>query len=472
MTGFALIGDTAAPTDLDLVREGAAIAAAHGDERLRGRCLTLTAVGTFYSDFEAGRQHCEEAARCAEAAGDEFGLDCARALQGLILHFRDQHGQAEVLLQPVVRRMIRRGDRGIVSTVLVFQSNSALYTGDIARAHQLAGQAADIARPLGDYHRVGTTLSQLALLRGVVGDIDGGLQLLERFVHVVQGAGPEVFVPGMARTLGLLHLWRGDFEEAIHWLAPDALAAGPTADTHIDALAMPCRAEALRRLGRVDEAHRVLDRAAGIARTMGMPRVLADVIDEQAFLSAAEEPDRAADLHHEALAIRVDHGLRTYYVDSLDALAVLMARTNRPGDAVRLIAAADRARHVIGYPRHRVDVSEHDLIVTALRATLDDDAFEQAAAEGSGLALDEAVTYARRTRGQRGRPTTGWASLTPTELEVVRLVVDGLSNPAIGTRLFMSRATVKTHLSHVFAKLDVANRTELATYAAGRLRQR
>ena len=103
MTGFALIGDTAAPTDLDLVREGAAIAAAHGDERLRGRCLTLTAVGTFYRDFEAGWQLCEEAARCAEAAGDEFGLDGARALQGLILHFRDQHGEAEVLLQPVVR---------------------------------------------------------------------------------------------------------------------------------------------------------------------------------------------------------------------------------------------------------------------------------------------------------------------------------------------------------------------------------
>ena len=36
----------------------------------------------------------------------------------------------------------------------------------------------------------------------------------------------------------------------------------------------------------------------------------------------------------------------------------------------------------------------------------------------------------------------------------------------------MSRATVKTHLSHVFAKLDVANRTELATFAAGHLIQR
>jgi DNA-binding CsgD family transcriptional regulator len=79
--------------------------------------------------------------------------------------------------------------------------------------------------------------------------------------------------------------------------------------------------------------------------------------------------------------------------------------------------------------------------------------------------LDEAVTYAARGRGTRSRPSTGWASLTPAEREVVRLVVDGLTNPQIAARLFVSRATVKTHLSHVYAKLGVANRTELAAVA-------
>ena len=48
---------------------------------------------------------------------------------------------------------------------------------------------------------------------------------------------------------------------------------------------------------------------------------------------------------------------------------------------------------------------------------------------------------------------------------MVELAVEGLGNPDIGRRLFMSRATVKTHLSHVYAKLGVANRTELATVA-------
>jgi DNA-binding CsgD family transcriptional regulator len=84
------------------------------------------------------------------------------------------------------------------------------------------------------------------------------------------------------------------------------------------------------------------------------------------------------------------------------------------------------------------------------------------AAQGDRTALAEAVALARRGRGSRRRPRHGWESLTPAELDVVRLVAEGLSNPEIGARLFMSRSTVKTHLSHVYAKLGVANRTELA----------
>ena len=81
----------------------------------------------------------------------------------------------------------------------------------------------------------------------------------------------------------------------------------------------------------------------------------------------------------------------------------------------------------------------------------------------------EAVAYARRSRGARRRPPGGWASLTPAELGVVRLAAEGHNNPEIGARLFMSHSTVKTHLSHVYAKLGMANRTELAALASSHL---
>ena len=57
--------------------------------------------------------------------------------------------------------------------------------------------------------------------------------------------------------------------------------------------------------------------------------------------------------------------------------------------------------------------------------------------------------YASRSRGSRRRTDHGWGSLTPAELEVVRLAVDGLSNPQIGARLYMSRSAVKAHFARL-----------------------
>jgi DNA-binding CsgD family transcriptional regulator len=68
--------------------------------------------------------------------------------------------------------------------------------------------------------------------------------------------------------------------------------------------------------------------------------------------------------------------------------------------------------------------------------------------------------------GGRKRPATGWASLTPAELEVVRLVGEGLRNDAIARRLFIAPGTVKVHLTHIFAKLGITTRAELAVQAA------
>ena len=85
--------------------------------------------------------------------------------------------------------------------------------------------------------------------------------------------------------------------------------------------------------------------------------------------------------------------------------------------------------------------------------------------------LQEAAALALRGRGARRRdPEHGWAGLTGAEAEVAALAAAGASNPQIAERLYMSRSTVKTHLSRVYTKLGIANRTELAT-AVAQLRQ-
>ncbi len=79
-----------------------------------------------------------------------------------------------------------------------------------------------------------------------------------------------------------------------------------------------------------------------------------------------------------------------------------------------------------------------------------------------------AVGLARQTRSRRRKAVSGWESLTETELKVAGLVASGLSNPQIGERLFVSRRTVQTHVSHILAKLQLSSRVEVAAEAAKR----
>ena len=91
-----------------------------------------------------------------------------------------------------------------------------------------------------------------------------------------------------------------------------------------------------------------------------------------------------------------------------------------------------------------------------------------------GLARTRAALRRLGVRSGRRTPhrmhRTGWDSLTNTEHDVVRLATKGLTNAEIGRRLFISRRTVETHLAHIFAKLALRSRVQLA--AAATLRQR
>lgn len=77
-----------------------------------------------------------------------------------------------------------------------------------------------------------------------------------------------------------------------------------------------------------------------------------------------------------------------------------------------------------------------------------------------------AVPVPRRRR--RARAKQGWEALTDAEWLVAELAAEGLTNPQIGERLFISRRTVQTHLAHIFDKLGIASRVELATEIARR----
>ncbi len=77
-----------------------------------------------------------------------------------------------------------------------------------------------------------------------------------------------------------------------------------------------------------------------------------------------------------------------------------------------------------------------------------------------GRMREHGLRRGRRTRP--ARPSTGWESLTPTELKIAEMISRGFSNPDIAAEFYLSRRTVETHVSHILTKIDGRSRSEIA----------
>jgi DNA-binding CsgD family transcriptional regulator len=179
------------------------------------------------------------------------------------------------------------------------------------------------------------------------------------------------------------------------------------------------------------------------------------------------DPRRSARLAQEALDAFVGAELTVYVPEVLDLFTVLDLDQGDTAKAARTAGAAAALRARMTTTSLHLAARGEQL--DALIAARDTDSSVAAAWQGGeGLTIEELMAWIKRGHAKRRRPTHGWSSLTPTEMAVIRLIAKGLTNADIAARLVMSRRTVTTHLTHVFTKLGVATRAELAAAAARR----
>jgi DNA-binding CsgD family transcriptional regulator/tetratricopeptide (TPR) repeat protein len=181
-----------------------------------------------------------------------------------------------------------------------------------------------------------------------------------------------------------------------------------------------------------------------------------------------EDLHQAWELAHDGLEILDDYGDRVGAASALEVIADLALALGESDRALRLLAASQRFHEETGIVRFLIEAERFDRARGTAKAALEPVDATACWDAGSVLALADAVAYARRGRGERHRPRTGWAALTPIERDVALLVAEGRTNAEIGKRLFISVNTVKKHLTHVYAKVDVEGRAELAAEVARR----
>jgi predicted ATPase/class 3 adenylate cyclase/DNA-binding CsgD family transcriptional regulator len=396
------------------------------------------------------------------------------------------------------------GDQWRLSQILGWQSYAAFFAGDPKTAYAAGVEGRDLADSIGDrfnarfcrsWGGVGGQLMTGRDLRGVIEqctellrEADAASDLLCGFLAVqhlciaatYQGETASAATYAKATVEAGAELggfFAGCGQMISGW---SAIAAGDVAAaTHsyelgwpvVSVQSAPCvvfvswRAEAALAAGDLGDARRWADDAVAVTRGWHLAAALTTrsrVAIEEGDLEQAEHDV------YEALSVTAEIGAHVITPEVLECLARIGVLMGRHREAARIFSATESFWQRIGAVRSLVHQAGIDASVAALRDAMGDSDFDAAWAEGAALSTDEAIAYAQRGRGERKRPSSGWASLTPTELDVVRLVSEGLGNKDIAVRLFVSHRTVQTHLTHVYAKVGLTSRVQLAQEAARR----
>jgi predicted ATPase/class 3 adenylate cyclase/DNA-binding CsgD family transcriptional regulator len=333
-------------------------------------------------------------------------------------------------------------------------------TGDPVGAVAILSEVLADAEAAHDPYWSCNALFMQALMLAYHGDLTAARDAGNAAVEAAADLGG--FFPGLAYVgLTVATLAAGDVAAA-----DDAIAAGlPQLSLQPvqAAIWIAYAAQSALAGGELTAARRLADEA--VAATNGFHLALA--LTTRAGIAIAQgEPEQAGRDAHDALATAVSAGTYGATPETLECIAALAVGAGSHREAVRLFGAAAAIRQRGGFVRFKSWDASFEFPVATLRDAMGAKDFESAWAEGAALSTEEAIAYAQRRRGERKRPASGWASLTPTERDVVRLVSEGLANNDIATRLFVSPRTVQTHLTHVYSKLGLTSRVQLAQEAA------
>lgn len=138
-------------------------------------------------------------------------------------------------------------------------------------------------------------------------------------------------------------------------------------------------------------------------------------------------------------------------------------------EATRRIRQLEHAPHVLVVTNYSTDGDVVGAVSAgAVGYLLKDSSPEALIAGVREAARGESVLSRQVASKIMGRMNNPMTALTPREIEVLSLVAQGRSNREIGSRLFLTEATVKSHMGHVFAKLDVTSRTAAVATARER----
>lgn len=451
-----------------LLEEIAVLPATPERERLRAVVLTVRAGDWFFaSDLRAARSDAVEARALAESLGDR---ETVLESDLLLARIEIVDGRCEQGMRDGLRAARGARDAGFESVGVTGYRNLAILAArimDPATAELALGEGLQYADAIEQSHCRQMMSTTRAVLDWAAGNWDAAD---ERAREELVELGCRRGVIGSLDVIGLVALGRGRVAEARRWLEESLETGRQIGEVQFILTPLWGLAEAHLQAGDVAGAIARCEEGRAVASAVGeralfVPYVVTGTrallagrrpddaerwaADARAYLDGWETVADAALSHADGL-VRMARGSLSAARRQLERAARGWDERGRTWEAIA--ASLDMAQCLVRANRH----ADAAAVVSGVRS--------RANGLGSEPLLARVDTLERASRAH-GRDEEPWRPLTVREFEVARLVASGLTNVEIAAELTLSPKTVSAHVEHILAKLGVARRTEIASWA-------
>jgi predicted ATPase/DNA-binding CsgD family transcriptional regulator len=381
----------------------------------------------------------DEALALAREQGDHGQMTRALILRGVtMIRERRDYAQAQACLEEALASASALGDHLLLATALLSLGLLAWYQQDAPQAIAWYEESLIQCRAMGEQLLIGTVLLGLARAELSQDHAARARTLLEESLAIWRALGNTWWIAMVLNSLGQLAFQQGDLRQAGAFLTDSTRLATEVGDR----------------------------------RTVARSRLLLGGV-------AALQGDHAAarQWYEEGLSTALDIGHVNYIASGLKGLGCAAAALGLPTWATLLWGATEPLRESRSVA---IPPALYERMVAVVRSQLGEPAFEEARSRGRSmtaaqvLASPEAFApqvpqQAQAAPGSAPTPPAGHpsypAGLTAREMEVLRLVAQGMTDAQVADLLVISPRTVNWHLTAIYSKLGVSSRAAATRYA-------
>ena len=457
------------------------LAQAEEEEGRSSREMALplsTALWQFWevrSHYSEGRTFLERVLVVSEGTVTTYRLKVLKVAASMAVYQGDTE-RGEALCKEILVLSQQLRDRGGVAHALYLRGIIAGWRSDLVTACALLEEALALERELDDKFGIAWVLYFLAIQVGRKGDYTRARALCEESLTLHRALGETTGIAYVLSELAVIHLLSQGDQGVVRGLLEESLAlARELGDRRLIATCLSFLGGVSFHQGDMITARSFAEQSLGLSKEIGDPGSLADsltLLGKVHFMQGDYTAARV--LYEESLAS--SFGVNLW---SLEELASVVAAQGELTWAAQLWGVAEALRESMGTPMPPVDRADYERSVAAARGQLGKKAFVAAWEEGRTMSTEQALAGQGRTlvptttsispvaisSAAMESPTSYPAGLTAREVEVLRLVAQGLTNEQVAQQLDISPRTVNTHLTAIYGKIKVTSRSAATRYA-------